>query len=138
MAHWARILANPKVLKRFLGSKAGRKATFKYGKMLLRSKAVMNLIGTLIGNKGVLAKDDKKFKELEKEYAKLQKHVVKLEAELRQKEGDIDAMQAKTFTLGRQVVEMQRLYDQMQVELQRIQAPQMQQQLAMANAQRVR
>ena len=38
MAAWLRVLANPRVLKRFLGTRAGKKATLKYGSMLLKSR----------------------------------------------------------------------------------------------------
>lgn len=45
MAVWLRFLANPKLLGRFMKSKAGRKAAFKWGSMLLKSRAIESLIG---------------------------------------------------------------------------------------------
>ena len=59
MAAWLRILANPKVLKRFLGTKAGKKATLKYGSMLLNSKMAQNAIGKFIKRNGETMKNNK-------------------------------------------------------------------------------
>ena len=131
MAAWLRILANPKVLKRFLGTKAGKKATLKYGSMLLNSKMAQNAIGKFINRNGETMKDNKAYKQQLKDYARLQKRVEKLEGQLDNARDNGEKMSELTFTLGRNVVEMQRLLAQMHTQYQQ----QMQQmQIAMANA----
>lgn len=131
MAAWLRILANPKVLKRFLGTKAGKKATIKYGNMLLNSKIVQNAIARFINRNDDTMKNNKEYKQQLRDYARLQKRVEKLEAQLDHVRDDNNKMSALTFTLGRNVVEMRRLLAQMQTQYQN----QMQQmQMAMANA----
>ena len=77
MAAWLRVLANPKVLKRFLGTKAGKKATLKYGSMLLNSKMAQNAIGKFINRNGDTMKNNKEYKQQLKDYARLQKRVEK-------------------------------------------------------------
>ena len=130
MAAWLRILANPRVLKRFLGTRAGKKATLKYGSMLLKSRMAQNAIGKFINRNGSALKDDKSFKQ-QQEYAALQKHVAKLEAQLDRARDNNDKLSELTFTLERNVVEMQRLLTQMQAQYQ---AHTQQMQIAMANA----
>lgn len=131
MAAWLRVLANPKVLKRFLGTKAGKKAVLKYGSMLLNSKMAQNAIGKFINRNGETMKDNKEYKQQLKDYARLQKRVEKLEGQLDNARDNGEKMSELTFTLGRNVVEMQRLLAQMQAQYQQ----QMQQmQIAMANA----
>ena len=131
MAAWLRVLANPKVLKRFLGTKAGKKATLKYGSMLLNSKMAQNAIGKFINRNGDTMKNNKEYKQQLKDYVRLQKRVEKLETQLDRAHDNNDKMSELTFTLGRNVVEMQRLLAQMQTQYQ-IQMQQMQ--IAMANA----
>lgn len=132
MAAWLRILANPKVLKRFLGTKAGKKATLKYGSMLLKSRMAQNAIGKFINRNGDTMKNNKEYKQQLKDYAHLQKRVEKLETQLDRAHDNNDKMSELTFALGRNVVEMQRLLAQMQSQYQN----QMQQmQIAMANSQ---
>ena len=118
MAAWVRILANPKVLKRFLGTKAGKKATMKWGKMLLESKIIQSAIGKLMNGIGGKMDKNKEYTKMTKEYAALQKKVAKLEAQLDTIQNDNAALEAKTFTLGRQVVEMRHLYERMLAEFQ--------------------
>lgn len=130
MAAWLRVLANPKVLVRFLGTKAGKKATLKYGSMLLNSKMARDAIGKFIDRNGDAMKNDKEYKKQLKEYAALQKRVEKLESQLDRARDDNDKMSELTFTLGRSVVEMQRLLTQMQAQHQ---AHIQQMQIAMAN-----
>lgn len=130
MANWIRILANPKVLKRFLGTKAGKKAALKYGNMLLNSKMAQNAIDKFMNKNGNAMKDDKAFKRQQKDYIALQKRVAKLEAQLDRAHDNNDKMSELTFTLGRNVVEMQRLLAQMQAQYQ---ANIQQMQIAMAN-----
>ena len=129
MAAWLLVLANPQVLKRFLGTRAGKKATLKYGSMLLKSRMIQNAIGKFINRNGSALKDDKSFKQ--QEYAALQKHVAKLEAQLDRARDNNDKLSELTFTLERNVVEMQRLLTQMQAQYQ---AHIQQMQIAMANA----
>lgn len=117
MAAWLRVLANPKVLKRFLGTKAGKKATMKWGKMILESKMTQNAIDKLMNKNGKTLSNDKKYKEMAKEYATLQAKVAQLESKLNAIQNDSAALETTTFTLGRQVVEMRRLYQEMLSEI---------------------
>lgn len=131
MAAWLRVLANPRVLKRFLGTRAGKKATLKYGSMLLNSKMAQNAIGKFINRNGETMKNNKEYKQQLKDYARLQKRVEKLETQLDRAHDNNDKMSELTFTLGRNVVEMQQLLAQMQSQYQ---AHMQQMQIAMANA----
>lgn len=125
MAVWLRFLANPKLLGRFMKTKAGRKAAFKWGSMLLKSRAIDSLIGKFTNKNGKSLGNNKEYKELEKEYKRLKKRVAELEKQADKNRDNQAALQADTFALGRQVIEMQRLYAQMQSELQRQQQMQM-------------
>lgn len=131
MAAWLRVLANPRVLKRFLGTRAGKKATLKYGSMLLNSRMAQNAIGKFINRNGDAMKNDKEYKQQLRDYARLQKRVEKLETQLDRAHDNNDKMSELTFTLGRNVVEMQQLLAQMQSQYQ---AHMQQMQIAMANA----
>lgn len=131
MAVWLRVLANPRVLKRFLGTRAGKKATLKYGSMLLNSRMAQNAIGKFINRNGNAMKNDKEYKQQLRDYARLQKRVEKLESQLDRARDNNDKMSELTFTLGRNVVEMQRLLAQMQRQYQ---SHMQQMQIAMANA----
>ncbi|MBE6460940.1 MAG: hypothetical protein E7007_03485 [Alphaproteobacteria bacterium] len=131
MAVWLRVLANPRVLKRFLGTRAGKKAALKYGSMLLNSRMAQNAIGKFINRNGDAMKNDKEYKQQLRDYARLQKRVEKLESQLDRARDNNDKMSELTFTLGRNVVEMQRLLAQMQTQYQ---SHMQQMQIAMANA----
>ena len=131
MAAWLRVLANSRVLKRFLGTRAGKKATLKYGSMLLNSRMAQNAIGKFINRNGDAMKNDKEYKQQLRDYARLQKRVKKLESQLDRARDNNDKMSELTFTLGRNVVEMQRLLAQMQTQYQ---SHMQQMQIAMANA----
>ena len=131
MAVWLRVLANPRVLKRFLGTRAGKKAALKYGSMLLNSRMAQNAIGKFINRNGETMKNNKEYKQQLKDYARLQKRVEKLETQLDRAHDNNDKMSELTFTLGRNVVEMQQLLAQMQSQYQ---AQMQQMQIAMANA----
>ena len=115
-------------------TKAGRKAAFKFGGMLLKSRATQKLIESFMGKNSSSLEKNKEYKDLEKNYKQIQQRVAELEAEAKSNEEDKENLQALAFTLGRQVVEMQKLYNQMQQELQRIQ----QQQMVMLGAQKTR
>lgn len=125
MVAWVRVLANPKVLKRFLGTKAGRKAVFKYGNMLLNSKIVQNSVKKFMNTNGKSLDGNKNYAAKEKQFAQMQKKIAALEAQIEKNKDDQIAMQTATFAMGRQVIEMQRLYAQMQMELQKMQQNQM-------------
>lgn len=131
MAAWVRILANPKVLKRFLGTKAGKKATLKWGKMLLKSKIAKSAIDKLINRNGSRMSKNKEYIKMTKEYTALQKKVAQLESQLDTVKNDNITLETKTFALGRQVIEMQRLYERM---LAQIQTQNNIQQMAMSSA----
>ena len=131
MAAWLRVLANSRVLKRFLGTRAGKKATLKYGSMLLNSRMAQNAIGKFINRNGDAMKNDKEYKQQLRDYARLQKRVKKLESQLDRARDNNDKMSELTFTLGRNVVEMQHLLAQMQTQYQ---SHMQQMQIAMANA----
>jgi len=126
MAVWLRVLANPKVLKRFLQTKAGRKAALKYGTMLLNSKMVQDSVNKFMNKNDRALSDDKAYAAQTKQYAALQKQIAALQAQIDKSRDDNAAVQTATFTMGRRVIEMQRLYAQMQAELQRVQQIQMQ------------
>lgn len=125
MVAWVRVLANPKVLKRFLGTKAGRKAAFKYGNMLLNSKIIQNAIDKFMHKNGKSLNGNKNYIAQEKQFAQMQKKIAALEAQIEKNKDDQIAMQTVTFTMGRQIIEVQRLYAQMQMELQKTQQNQM-------------
>ena len=123
-----RAVAKPAVFKRFLGAKAGKKAVLKYGTMLVKSKDVRNAIGNFINRNGDKMKNDKAYKQQLKDYAAMEKRVEKLEQQLAAAHDNNEKIQTLTFTLGRNVVEMQQLLVQMQAQYQQT----LQQQMAMA------
>ena len=114
MAAWLRIFANPKVLKRFLSTHAGKQATLKYGKMLLNSKMAKNAIEKFISRDGAALADNRDYAKLSKEYHTLQKRVAKIESRLERARDDDEDMSELTFALGRNVIEMRRILTQMQ------------------------
>ncbi len=123
-----RAIAKPKVFKRFLGTKAGKKAAFKWGKMLLNSKMTGRSIDKLMNRMESSGQDSKEYKRLQTEYKKLQKKIAELERQLESVQNDNADLETKTFTLGRQVVQMRQLYQHMLNELQK------QQQMIIANS----
>lgn len=121
-----RLLANPRLWARFMRTKAGRKAALKYGTMLVNSKTVQDSVKKLLARTGKskkLAADENKFNEL-------QARVDALQSQIDTRNATDAELQTATFTLGREVVEMRRLYADMQRKVQQMQ-------LAMA-AQRTR
>lgn len=129
-----RAVAKPAVFKRFLGTRAGKKAIWKYGTMLVKSKDVRNAIGNFVNRNGDKMKNDKAYKQQLKDYAAMEKRVEKLEQQLATAQDNNEKIQTLTFTLGRTVVEMQQLLTQMQAQYQQA----MQQQMAMAANARTR
>lgn len=130
MAAWVRVLANPKVLKRFFKSKAGKKVLFKYGKMLVKSKMIRGMIDRFLRKNNATLRNNKEYKKLEKEYKSLQQRVDGLEKKLNAINENKQELETLTFTLGRTVVEMQQLLEKMQAEYQRIyQQPQISKQM---------
>lgn len=118
MAAWLRVLANPRVLKRFLGTRAGKKATLKYGSMLLNSRMAQNAIEKFINRNDDTMQNNKAYKQQKKEYIALQKRVARLEAQMDSVRDNNEKMSELTFALGRSVVEMQNLLLQMQLSYQ--------------------
>lgn len=114
MAAWLRVLANPKILARFLSTKAGKRATLKYGKMLLNSQMARSAINKFKDGSGRSLSGNKEYKQLTKDYEKLQSRTQKLEAQLAATRDNNDKLQALTFSLGRTVVQMQQTLTQMQ------------------------
>lgn len=114
MAAWLRVLANPKILARFLSTKAGKRATLKYGKMLLNSQMARSAVNKFMDGSGRSLSGNKEYKQLTKDYEKLQSRTQKLEAQLAATRDDNDKLQALTFSLGRTVVQMQQTLTQMQ------------------------
>lgn len=113
-----RAISKPKIFKRFLGTKAGKKAALKWGKMLVNSKIAQRSIDKLMNRMGNAGQNNKEYKAMVKEYQSLQKKVAQLESKLETVQNDNVALETKTFTLGRQVVQMRQLYQQMLNELQ--------------------
>lgn len=118
MATWVRVLANPKVLKRFFKSKAGKKVLFKYGKMLVKSKMIRGMIDRFLRKNNATLRNNKEYKKLEKEYESLQQRVDGLEKKLNATNENKQELETLAFTLGRAVVEMQQLLEKMQAEYQ--------------------
>lgn len=112
-----RLLANPKLLARFMRTKAGRKAALKYGTMLVNSKTAQDSVKKFLNKNG----RDRQFAASEKKYNELQAKIDALQAQVDTRSATDAQLQTATFTLGRQVVEMQRLYAQLQQQLQQMQ-----------------
>lgn len=118
MAAWLRVLANPKVVKRFFKTKAGKKVILKYGKMLLESRMIRGMIDRFLRKNNVALRNNKEYRKLEKEYEKLQQRVAELEKKLNATNENKQDLETLTFSLGRVVVEMQQLLKKMQAEYQ--------------------
>ncbi|MDE6481682.1 MAG: hypothetical protein K2L25_02570 [Alphaproteobacteria bacterium] len=112
-----RLLANPKLLARFMRTKAGRKAALKYGTMLVNSKTAQDSVKKFLNKNG----RDRQFAASEKKYNELQAKIDALQTQVDARNATDAQLQTATFTLGRQVVEMQRLYAQLQQQLQQMQ-----------------
>lgn len=126
-----RAIAKPKVFMRFLGTKAGKRAMLKSGTMLLRSKSAQNMISKFVSKNDKQMTGNKEYEEYKKKYEHLQKRIAELEKQLDAARDNQSQMETLTFTLGRQVVQMQQLLAQMQQQ-QNVLAMQM------ANAQHTR
>lgn len=118
MAAWLRVLANPKVVKRFFKTKAGKKVILKYGKMLLESRMIRGMIDRFLRKNNATLRNNKGYRKLEKEYEKLQQRVAELEKKLNATNENNQDLETLTFSLGRAVVEMQQLLKKMQAEYQ--------------------
>ena len=110
----ARAFAKPKVFKRFLGTRAGKRATLKYGTMLVNTKEVQNGFDRLFRRGDNQQPQDKEYSKLIKKYEKLAAEVEQLESEFSHAGDDVDKIQTITFKLGRRVVEMRRLLQEME------------------------
>ena len=109
-----RAIAKPKVFKRFLGTKAGKRAMLKSGTMLLRSKSVQNTLSKFRSKNDQQMTGNKEYEESKQKYEQLQKRVAELEKQLDAARDNQSQMETLTFTLGRQVVQMQQLLKDMQ------------------------
>ena len=134
MVAWLRVLANPKMLKHvgavvanprimshFIKTPAGRRAAFKYRSMLLNSRSVQNGINKFISRNDSKMQSNQNYAEHINQYHELQKRIVALESELEASRASESELQTATFTLGRRVIEMQRLYADMQRQLHELQ-----------------
>ena len=109
-----RAIAKPKVFKRFLGTKAGKRAMLKSGTMLLRSKSVQNTLSKFMSKNDKQMAGNKEYEESKQKYEQLQKRIAELEKQLDAARDNQSQMETLTFTLGRQVVQMQQLLKDMQ------------------------
>ena len=109
-----RAIAKPKVFMRFLGTKAGKRAMLKSGTMLLRSKSAQNMISKFVSKNDKQMTGNKEYEEYKKKYEQLQKRIAELEKQLDAARDNQSQMETLTFTLGRQVVQMQQLLKDMQ------------------------
>ena len=109
-----RAIAKPKVFKRFLGTKAGKRAMLKSGTMLLRSKSVQNTLSNCMSKNDKQMAGNKEYEESKQKYEQLQKRIAELEKQLDAARDNQSQMETLTFTLGRQVVQMQQLLKDMQ------------------------
>lgn len=109
-----RAIAKPKVFKRFLGTKAGKRAMLKSGTMLLRSKSVQNTLSNFMSKNDKQMAGNKEYEESKQKYEQLQKRIAELEKQLDAARDNQSQMETLTFTLGRQVVQMQQLLKDMQ------------------------
>ncbi len=112
-----RLLANPKLFARFMKTKAGRRAAMKYGTMLVNSKAVQDSAKKLFSQNN----DKKRFVAEQKKFDELQARIDTLTRSVDTQRMTDAELQAATFTLGRQVVEMRRLSAQLQQQIQQLQ-----------------
>lgn len=111
-----RAISKPKVFKRFLGTKAGKRAMLKYGTMLLRSKSAQNTISKFVSKNDKQMTGNKEYEESKQKYEQLQKRIAELEKQLDAARDNQSQMETLTFTLGRQVVQMQQLLADMQYQ----------------------
>ena len=125
-----RAATNPKAFKRFLGTRAGKKATIKYGTMLVRSKDVRSAIEKMVNRKPKQEKTDKSYEKMLAKYERLIQDIEKIQADVAASGDDTNRVQQLSFALGRRVVEMRRLYS----EMQRYQQSQLQQNRAASMA----
>ncbi len=109
-----RAIAKPKVFKRFLHTKAGKRAMLKSGTMLLKSKALQKAIEKLMSRNNANMTGNKEYENDKKKYKQLQQRIAELEQQLNQARDNQSQMETLTFTLGRQVVQLQQLLAQMQ------------------------
>lgn len=128
-----RVLTKSKIAKRFLLRRVKNGRAFKFGRMLIRARMAGKLIDGFTKNNGNSMKAHKKYKEMENKYNQLHKRIIDLEQKFSRVTDD-DSAQELAFTLGRQVIELRRLYEQMQSELKRSQ----QNQIAIAAVQKTR
>lgn len=120
-----RLLANPKLLARFLRTPAGRRAALKYGTMVVKSKTAQDMVSRFMKKNGPALSNDKQYNFQVCEFEKMQAKINELQAQVDAARQDRQTLETATFTMGRRVIELQRLYAQMQMELQRVRTAQM-------------
>lgn len=120
-----RLLANPKLLARFLRTPAGRRAALKYGTMVVKSKTAQDMVSRFMKKNGQALSNDKQYNFQVCEFEKMQAKINELQAQVDAARQDRQTLETATFTMGRRVIELQRLYAQMQMELQRVRTAQM-------------
>ncbi|MDE6571423.1 MAG: hypothetical protein K2L95_04390 [Alphaproteobacteria bacterium] len=120
-----RLLANPKLLARFLRTPAGRRAALKYGNMVLKSKMAQDAIKKFMHTNNQYLGGKKDYAMQEAKFDKIQRQISQLQSQVDAARQDRQALETATFTMGRRVIELQRLYAQMQMELQRVRTAQM-------------
>lgn len=120
-----RLLANPKLLARFLRTPAGRRAALKYGTMVVKSKTAQDMVSRFMKKNGQALSNDKQYNSQVREFEKMQAKINELQAQVDAARQGRQTLETATFTMGRRVIELQRLYAQMQMELQRVRTAQM-------------
>ena len=120
-----RLLANPKLLARFLRPPAGRRAALKYGTMVVKSKTAQDAITKFMHTNNQYLGGKKDYAMQQAKFDKIQRQISQLQSQVDAVRQDRQTLETATFTMGRRVIELQRLYAQMQMELQRVRTAQM-------------
>ena len=119
------LLANPIFLARFLRTPAGRRAALKYGTMVVKSKTAQDAITKFMHTNNQYLGGKKDYAMQQAKFDKIQRQISQLQAQVDTMRQDRQTLETATFTMGRRVIELQRLYAQMQMELQRVRTAQM-------------
>lgn len=109
-----RAISKPKVFKRFLGTKAGKRTMLKSATMLLRAKSGQNMIKKFMAKNDAQMSSNTEYEQDKKKYKELQQRIAELEQQLNDARNNQSEMETLTFTLGRQVVQLQQLLADMQ------------------------
>ena len=120
-----RLLANPKLLARFYSTKECRRAAMKYCTMVVKSKTAQDAITKFMHTNNQYLGGKKDYAMQQAKFDKIQRQISQLQAQVDTMRQDRQTLETATFTMGRRVIELQRLYAQMQMELQRVRTAQM-------------